>query len=281
MKKLITILILFLSTLTFAQVGDTDSPFATNGWDAPEDSTTYYNLPIYRLLSNPGGWINISQRMVDSLFNALIVYTDTTELYIQNDTLRLSSYVHFGSYYDDLRVSALATKVGGSKDPGFAVVKDNGSASQGVFTYWFDDATEEELYFEVQMPHAWLEGDTIHPHLHWIPASNGSVGDSVGWGLEYTWADVNEVFGNTTILYTDNRTDTDTAPLAFKHYISAFPAIDGTGHTLSSVLICRVFRDATASGSGITDNYLPDAGLISIDFHFKSDQPGSRQEYIK
>jgi len=76
---------------TYGQtIGDTDSPYSTNGWDLPIDSTQYYKLPIYRLLSNPGGWINWSQRGVDSLLNALIVYTDSLQLYIKDDTLRFA-----------------------------------------------------------------------------------------------------------------------------------------------------------------------------------------------
>lgn len=94
MNRFLAIIVIFLMTMpVLAQVGDTDTPYATNGWDAPEAYSTYYNLPIYRLLSNPGGWININQRMVDSLFNALVVYTDTNQLYIENDTLKFSSNI--------------------------------------------------------------------------------------------------------------------------------------------------------------------------------------------
>jgi hypothetical protein len=45
------------------------------------------------------------------------------------------------------------------------------------------------------------------------------------------------------------------------------------------MLICRVFRDAT--GSGLTDNFLGDAGLFEIDFHYRIDSFGSNEEYIK
>ena len=74
-------------------IGDTSTPYdTTGGWDAPEEFTGHYGLPIYRLLSNPGGWINISQRMIDSLFYALIVYTDSLQHVIRNDTLINSPY---------------------------------------------------------------------------------------------------------------------------------------------------------------------------------------------
>ena len=47
--------------------------------------------------------------------------------------------------YEDLRVPVTATKAGGSKEPGFIQVKDNGSGSQGVFAYAFDKTAEQEL----------------------------------------------------------------------------------------------------------------------------------------
>ena len=74
----------------FGQIGSTDTPFSTDGWEDPVDSTQYYKLFIYRLLSNPGGWINWQTQKIDSLLEALTVYTDTLELYIENDTLKIN-----------------------------------------------------------------------------------------------------------------------------------------------------------------------------------------------
>jgi len=93
MKSLIFILLICLSTLSFAQVrktGSLASPYSISGWDAPIDSTTYYKLKIFQLLTNPGGWINRNTREIDSLFNALIVLTDTKQLIINNDSLVFS-----------------------------------------------------------------------------------------------------------------------------------------------------------------------------------------------
>ena len=92
MKKLLllfSVLFILFSYNVFAQ-GETDSPYDIDGWDLPEDSTDNYQLWIYRLLSNPGGWINWNTRKIDSLLNALVVYTDTTQLIIENDTLKFN-----------------------------------------------------------------------------------------------------------------------------------------------------------------------------------------------
>jgi len=185
--------------------------------------------------------------------------------------------------WEDLRIAAESTRAGGTKDPDFAVFKTDGSGSQGVFLLWFDKATEEELYFSVQLPHAWKQGSDLYPHVHWTPAANGGANECVRWGLEYTWANVSGTFGDTTIIYTD-ATDGSTATVqgdesvvAGKHYISAFDALDATDKTLSSMLVCRVFRDATDS----TDDYNADAGLLEIDFHYQIDAFGSDTEYGK
>lgn len=178
--------------------------------------------------------------------------------------------------WDDLRVPVFSTKKGGSKVPAWTKVKDNGAGSQGVFTYFFDSGSEEELYFAVQFPHSWQLGTDIEAHVHWIANSAGGTGQRVTWGLEYSWANIGDVMGNTTIITGDvNHLDEDI--VAKKHYLTELGTIDGTGKSFSSMMLCRIFRDATAG----TDTYTSDAGLLEIDFHIKFDSLGSREEYVK
>lgn len=187
------------------------------------------------------------------------------------------TYVGNAQPFDDLRVAALATKVPAAAGPGFAQFKDDGSGSTGVFLYWFDDTSEEQVYFEAQMPHRWVEGGTIYPHVHWTPAVNGNPGEQVRWGLEYTIADPTEDYGNTTLIG-GSTSIPDETPVADRHYKTRLGAgIDMTGFTISSVIICRLFRDV---GHG-DDDYGDDAGLVSVDFHYRADTEGSRQEFIK
>lgn len=180
--------------------------------------------------------------------------------------------------WDDLRVPVLTTKLGGTKDPDLTKVFDNGSGSQGVFTYLFDKTTEEELYFVVQLPHGWKYETSLHPHVHWFPVANGSAGQKVSWGLEYTICSLGSIFGNTTIIYADTPYNGPTSLVANTHYLTEFPAISMTGIvSVSSMVLCRIFRDAT--GVGGTDDYDNDAALIEIDFHYESDRIGSDNEY--
>lgn len=176
----------------------------------------------------------------------------------------------------DLLVPMTATKSGGSKDPGFEIFKTNGAGSQGVFLHWFDAASEEELYFSCQLPHCWNK-TALRPHVHWIPkttADGTPANQSVIWGLEYTWADIGAGFSNTSVVYTVFNYPEDANVVAGKHYLSAFASIPATATGMSSMLICRVFRDATH------DNYEHDAGLLEIDFHYQTDKAGSRDELI-
>lgn len=175
--------------------------------------------------------------------------------------------------WDDLRVPISSTKLGGSKDPTFSVAFTNGSGSQGVFAYFFDNSTEEELYFSVQLPHNWKEGTAIEPHVHWFPNANGAAGKFVRWGLEYTWQSIGSVFQNTTIIYTNSTIPADASLVANKPYLSDFASISGTGQTFSSMLLCRIFRDAG------NDDYAGEAGMLEIDFHFQIDSLGTNNEY--
>ncbi|MFC1622062.1 hypothetical protein ACFL13_01620 [Patescibacteria group bacterium] len=171
--------------------------------------------------------------------------------------------------WDDVRVPITGVKTGGSKIPGFVKFKDDGGGSQGVFSYQFDPDQEEEVYFTVQLPHSYKAGSDIEPHIHWTPIDGNS--GSVIWGLEYTWANYEGTFSDTTIV-----TKTQAASgTAYEHQIADFAAISGTGQAESSMLICRVYRDAT-DGS---DDYGSDVALLEIDFHFQIEKMGTDDEY--
>ena len=102
--------------------------------------------------------------------------------------------------WQSFRISPTTSKAGGSKDPDFIKLKDNGSGSQGVFLYHFSATAEEELYFDVMAPTDWKEGTTIYAQVDWIPVTNGDAGEKVSWGIEYTEANRGSVFGNTNII---------------------------------------------------------------------------------
>lgn len=180
--------------------------------------------------------------------------------------------------WDDLRVPVTSTRKGGN-DPNFAQLVDDGSGSRGVFVEWFDFNSEEELFFTAQTPHGWKEGSVLRPHIHWTPKTNGGAGQKVSWGLEYTWVDRGQETGNTVIAYNNNTIQGDSVLLANKHYTTELGDISGVGYSIFSMLICRIFRDA--AGTGETDDYGSDAGLLEVDFHYEIDTVGSRVAWSK
>ncbi|NCO64741.1 MAG: hypothetical protein GW810_09740 [Flavobacteriales bacterium] len=219
-----------------------------------------------------------SERMsIDAVGNTRIG-DGTNNTYIEEDGSL--SYEGTATRYEDLKVPVFSTSKDGTRPPAMYFYQDtsggSGAGSQGVFAYWFDKSTEEEVYFMVQMPHKWKEGSDIYPHVHWSAKTN--VGDTkVQWGLEYTWANVASLHGATTII-TGNTPITPVGTVdAYEHAITSLGTMSGSGKALSSMIICRIFRDADDA----SDTYGQDAGLFEIDFHYQVDSDGSREEYTK
>jgi hypothetical protein len=156
-----------------------------------------------------------------------------------------------------------------------------------VFAWSFDDeavvGNEEQLFFAVQLPHAWAPGTDLEAHIHWSPAVSGGANQFVKWGLEYTWQNIDGTFGNTTIITSNASgaatatTSGDSTLTADKHYVTKIGTISGSGKLISSMLICRIFRNS----SHADDDLAQAAFAFEIDFHHQIDTMGSRQEYIK
>jgi hypothetical protein len=124
MKKII-IMIMFLVTSLLAQnIGTTTTPFDTSGWDDPAGYSEYYHFYYFRLLSHPGGRINLNTEKMDSLFNEFIIFIDSTQLVIEDDTLR------FADDFIEYIISATAGTVafGMVKDSVIALVSDTARA---------------------------------------------------------------------------------------------------------------------------------------------------------
>jgi len=199
--------------------------------------------------------------------------------FLDVDTDGAISLVGDAMPWDDLRVEPVA-RTTGSNAPTFEVYYTDGAGSRGAWLYSFDDAaagSQKEVFFTVQLPHGWA-GTAIEPHVHWLPAADGAS-SAVRWGLEYTWAGVGQVFGNTTILYSSTTVQGDASLIASKHYITEFAALAPTltQRDISSILICRVFRDS----ANAADTYTGKCGMLYVDFHYQLDALGSDAEHTK
>lgn len=107
------VLILILFNVGVQAQGSVVTPYDSVGWDAAAEYTSHYGLRIFELLSNPGGLPNRNMRDIDSLMYELVVYTDSVQLEIENDTLKFSNSMSGMSaftgteQYDTVLVSGL------------------------------------------------------------------------------------------------------------------------------------------------------------------------------
>ncbi len=190
--------------------------------------------------------------------------------------------------WDDLRVPLHSIRIGGVKDPTFTKWKDDGAGSRGIYDWHFAyqavAGNEEEVFFDAQVPHGYKEGTDLYFHVHWTPLVSGAVGEFVKFGLEYVWVNVNGNYpANTTIIYSDASTAAvastsgDGTLIHGKHYKTLFPAITGTGKTISSILSCRFFRNSSHGN----DTLVQDAIVPEVDFHFQMNSLGSTEIFLK
>jgi len=153
----------------------------------------------------------------------------------------------------------------------------------GLYVFKFDN--NDEMHFCFQMPHRWKEGTIIYPHLHWCQ-DNGTASPGVGlsavrWNFEVSWAGLpNGLFKpSSTLTYwsTANVTGPNTQILQNFSASGINPLDFGDGaNTLSSVIVCRLYRGGTGDTYGATR-----VNGLSIDIHHEIDSLGSQDVVTK
>lgn len=170
--------------------------------------------------------------------------------------------------WDDLRVPLSTVRVGPVGPPDFSIFLTGTGSTKGVRAYMFDAGSEEQVFFDVQMPHPYKQGTNVIPHAHISPMTTGS--GVVRLGLEFSLSPVNGTFSNPVIYYT---TVAITGNEIRKHKIANFADIDLTAYTTNpSIMIkCRFFRDAAST----KDTYGADIAVHEFDFHYLKDRFGT------
>jgi hypothetical protein len=175
--------------------------------------------------------------------------------------------------WDDLRVSMDEGDHGAELD-------DMPGVSNGPQIWYFRyDEKVDAMCFVVQMPHSWKEGSTIYPHVHWTPKA--TLSGTVEWNFEYSWQNYNSTTPIAFPGITTNSIVSEAGLVTGTHHKTSLTAsnagIDGTNMKISSLLICRIWRNSSTTG----DTYNDDAGLLSFDIHFQIDTVGSRGTFSK
>jgi hypothetical protein len=163
--------------------------------------------------------------------------------------------------WDDLVVPLTTTRQGSNSRPDFDFTNIG-------FLFPKNDATEI-LYFVIQLPHRWKAGSTIFPHVHWRQAENVTP----IFKLDYKWHTIGGTVASEFLTYTMS-----TKKMAWTtgtiHQISdGVGGIAGTGKGISSMLVCKLYRDDNV-GSG-------DVLVDQFDVHIEIDSLGSDLEYVK
>jgi hypothetical protein len=220
---------------------------------------------------------------IDSSQNGIIVNKETGKgIWIgrsgtNNTTIENDGTIMFNgaaTVWDDLRVSFASRSTGSA--PTMTAFAGGTTLYEWAYTA---NASDKFLYCEVQLPHSWKEGTRIYPHIHWTSSSTNS--GNVVWNMDFSWQNVlgtPGTYGSTTLA-----TITAAASgVSWRHQInnlqvSGTDGIDGTGKTISSILVCRIWRDG---GIG-ADSYPDNAFLIGFDIHYEIDGIGSRTTTAK
>jgi hypothetical protein len=179
--------------------------------------------------------------------------------------------------WNDFVVNPMTTKNTGGSSPSWALL-----ISTNIWAYQFRDGFTDELTFTVQLPHDYKQGSTIYPHIHWCPVTAAGT-SRVNWVLEYQWINLGESLSSTGSTQTGYLVVGDEGYPAIslgskQHAITKFGSgISGLTKTISSIIMCRIYRN----GSDGSDNYTDNAALLSVDFHYEIDAFGSSTEYTK
>ena len=227
---------------------------------------TGQDFDLYHDGTNVIALLNAGELRIGALANYTAVEADGTLEFNGDATV-----------WDDLRVVPGSFDRPGVSDPAIVAYDVNAG---GVNTYLWEFEKNDIASFTVQLPHSYKQGSDIYVHIHWTPGPRGNEenGATVGWKIDYSWANINGAFGTmATADLSDACDGTD-----HKHQMTPEATITGTDKNISSMLICNVKRTDTGTDdtwAGTISGQLP--LLREIDFHFEIDTVASRARTAK
>jgi hypothetical protein len=168
--------------------------------------------------------------------------------------------------WEDLRFPSQGINpIGAASDP-----TPDTNLSNFPGTLLFSGSAQNIIGGIAQMPHAWMAGTAVRPHIHWSKP--------IGSSSAVTWEFYYRIVGNPG--------DTATAwvgPLAGtlvigdpsvtdRHCITRFPEITLNGYQESCIIAWRIDR------RGDTDADNNQARLLEFDIHFRANKRGTVKE---
>ncbi len=228
--------------------------------------------------SDTGAWLKWDDDPGSFAFNkGLNVGDGGTTNYTEikdNGTVRLHGEAET---WEDIRIVPGAFEFAGNADPSLQSWQPGG---EGITFKIYKFKIADEVFFSVQLPHNYKEGSVLEAHVHWTPADRGNEenGNDVSWRIGYTWANKEDAFSSAL---TATLTPDTCAGIDDQHEKTLSTALLGaTGKTISSMLVCKLWRSSVNdTWVGTTNAQSP--GLLEVDFHYQIDSLGSNLERTK
>jgi hypothetical protein len=167
--------------------------------------------------------------------------------------------------FDDIQPSSV-TIGSGATAPAFTTYNGALAAYEFVGT----GGTVHQLNMGFQLPHSYKEGSDIVPHIHLFIPDN-VTGGTIKFYMEYTWTNLEQTgaVSPTTISGTLTRTASEGIN---NNSVLSFGTVSGAGMTISSMFMCRIYRDP----GDVADTFGASVWLKSSDIHVEKDTIGSR-----
>ena len=203
--------------------------------------------------------------------------------------------------WDDVRVTADMVSLGElqhTQAPKRVRLYGNSKRSlsySGIWGYGFDHGRDgkglfQNAYFNVQLPHSYMGGSSIEPHVHvrLFPGSEAAEGQQLLLEFEYVWINVNEAApADTTIIPVNYPVKAE--DLQGGNSLISFGFIEKSNAAISSMLSCRFSRISIEEGwedywrpeGFANDSFKGLMVLLEFDFHIQKDAEGSKELYSK
>ena len=192
----------------------------------------------------------------------LLTFVSVQNTFAQNVVNINNNKCHIGdSAWTDLRAPATTIRQGATTKPDF-------NTDSVTLDFPYDDSTEI-AYIIMQMPHQWITGSRIEPHIHYLQ-NESSVPTFV---MVYRWLDNGTPVTQFTRLESNGIVFNYTSGSILQ--ILEFPMIDGSAIIgVSSCLQIKLYRKEEVT---ITS----DIQVVEFDIHYQSDSNGSDTEYTR
>lgn len=236
-------------------------------WNTSDDGTTLRAIDLRNIQDDIDTGINdMPSKTSTNIFSSSNTFQGVTRFGSDTDnatfavdgSLTLSGAA---TMWSGMQISLTSGKQGSTSKPDFDYT-NNG------YLFPQNDATEI-VYASCRLPNSWKIGSSIHPHIHW----QQSAATGVVWKLDYKWFNLGDAVPAAWTTITLATTSYTYVSGNLNQVSSSAAVIDGTGKTLSSVMLLKLYRDDNTTTGDVL--------AYQLDIQFEMDSLGSRTEYVK